>query len=391
MTARDIYDAVGVELNKVKAPAILLEDFNYFLNKSVIQATNKFYNSYDISQQTTDDIRVLKATAELAPIRISDTSTLDLYGAACEAYLPPDYYHILNVICKFVPTTNYKSYKKDVPLYVGARRLVADSWPVLVNNLYNRPSYKMPYYYLHNVNTSDINLLSTNPYEDKSGVALGVGTDNLLPNMLVTGATKAIYSGIPAGCTTIVRLQAVNGGIDGNNIILTFGSGTKLSTMIDTWNAANTGNRVELISGDLNQIPTVNITLSGGKETKTVSLANSEKEAAYRYGNASSVRIELRYGKDVSVFALDKIYVDYIKSPQYIILTEEQIDTTLDKSQMMEFPDYVNYEIINILVGLILENTSNPRLNTNIPLAQTIAPAQAQIQMQQAKEQIKNM
>ena len=49
---------------------------------------------------------------------------------------------------------------------------------------------------------------------------------------------------------------------------------------------------------------------------------------------------------------------------------------------MMEFPDYVNYEIINILVGLILENTSNPRLNTNIPLAQTIAPAQAQIQMQ---------
>lgn len=57
----------------------------------------------------------------------------------------------------------------------------------------------------------------------------------------------------------------------------------------------------------------------------------------------------------------------------------------------MEFPDYVNYEIINILVGLILENTSNPRLNTNIPLAQTIAPAQTQIQMQQAKEQIKNM
>ena len=44
---------------------------------------------------------------------------------------------------------------------------------------------------------------------------------------------------------------------------------------------------------------------------------------------------------------------------------------------MMEFPDYVNYEIINILVGLILENTSNPRLNTNIPLTQTIAPAQA--------------
>ena len=40
---------------------------------------------------------------------------------------------------------------------------------------------------------------------------------------------------------------------------------------------------------------------------------------------------------------------------------------------------------------LILENTSNPRLQTNIPIQQSIAPAQNQIQMQQAKEQIRNM
>lgn len=329
MTARDIYDAVGVELNKVKAPAILLEDFNYFLNKSVIQATNKFYNSYDISQQTTDDIRVLKATAELTPKKISSTNTLDLYGAAYEAYLPSDYYHILNAICKFIPSTNYKSYKKDIPLYVGARRLVADSWPVLVNNLYNRPSYRMPYYFLNNVNTQILE--PTNPY-------------------------------IEYDATT--NPQALGSGTDFNG----------------TYNVADP-NDIRNLASDM--------PVTDG--TKTISLANSEKSAGYRYGNASSIRMELRYGKDSSIFVLDKIYVDYIKSPQYIVLTEEQIDTTLDKSQMMEFPDYVNYEIINILVGLILENTSNPRLNTNIPLAQTIAPAQTQIQMQQAKEQIKNM
>lgn len=44
---------------------------------------------------------------------------------------------------------------------------------------------------------------------------------------------------------------------------------------------------------------------------------------------------------------------------------------------MMEFPGLcVNYEIISNLVGLILENTTNPRENTFIPLQQTIAPAQ---------------
>ena len=37
---------------------------------------------------------------------------------------------------------------------------------------------------------------------------------------------------------------------------------------------------------------------------------------------------------------VDKIYVDYIKTPQYINLTQEQLDDVLDNSQVLEFPDY---------------------------------------------------
>jgi hypothetical protein len=40
-----------------------------------------------------------------------------------------------------------------------------------------------------------------------------------------------------------------------------------------------------------------------------------------RYGNHSPVRMEIRYGKDDSVFLLKKVYVDYLKTPQYIRLT----------------------------------------------------------------------
>ena len=66
-TSRQLYEATLIELNKENAPNLLLEDFNYFANKAIYQYTNKRYNIYDVSQQTTDDLRVLKATALLTP------------------------------------------------------------------------------------------------------------------------------------------------------------------------------------------------------------------------------------------------------------------------------------------------------------------------------------
>ena len=45
----------------------------------------------------------------------------------------------------------------------------------------------------------------------------------------------------------------------------------------------------------------------------------------------------------------------------------------------MEFPDYVCYEIINEFVKLLLENTSDPRLQTNVPINQTILPQASEL------------
>lgn len=59
----------------------------------------------------------------------------------------------------------------------------------------------------------------------------------------------------------------------------------------------------------------------------------------------------------------------------YIELTEEQLDTIEDTSQIIEFPDYVCYEIINEFVKLLLENSSDPRLQTHLPVNQTIMTA----------------
>ena len=68
----------------------------------------------------------------------------------------------------------------------------------------------------------------------------------------------------------------------------------------------------------------------------------------------------------------------------YIRLTQEQIESTLDTSQVLEFPDYVCYEICNIFTRLLMENSSDPRLQTNMPLNNTIAPPAA---LQAAQQQ----
>jgi len=54
------------------------------------------------------------------------------------------------------------------------------------------------------------------------------------------------------------------------------------------------------------------------------------------------------------------------------LLTQDQLDADEDTSSTIEFPDYVCQEIIKELVALLLENTSDPRLNTNIPINKTI-------------------
>ena len=70
------------------------------------------------------------------------------------------------------------------------------------------------------------------------------------------------------------------------------------------------------------------------------------------------------------------VYIEYIKEPEKIELTEEMLGAVKDNSSKLEFPDYVCYEIVNIFVRLVMENASNPRLQTNMPLNNTIAVPQ---------------
>lgn len=57
----------------------------------------------------------------------------------------------------------------------------------------------------------------------------------------------------------------------------------------------------------------------------------------------------------------------------YVSMDQDDLIKEEDGTQVLEFPDYVCYEIINIYVRLLLENAGDPRLQTNIPINQTIS------------------
>ena len=377
MTARQVFEATAIELSKIQAPSLKLYEFNYLFNKAINQYINKVYNVYDINQQTTDDLRVLKATAFLTPHKVNpknnalmknwtqrgnasevtkgaiptagyDGDTTDfegqhsgaagsylskvhsqiqsLHGATYEVYLPIDYLHMLNCVCIYYVSKQKDCWDAGSYIEVPALRLTADSWSQIVTDIYNRPSPMRPYYYIHNMNNKES--VPTDPVTANENVPTG-------------------YQGIDMN--GIYKVTSSEGASDDNS---------------------NFQRTFKLEDDDKTEVSLV------------------EKPSAIRIGNTSNVRCEIRYGKDDSLFQLAEVQIDYVKCPQFIRLTQEQIDLTEDTSQIMEFPDYVNQEITNELVHLVMLRTSDPKLPNSMQMTQTIArptgqqqaPTQAQAQ-----------
>lgn len=372
MTARQVFEATLIELSKIQAPSLKLYEFNYLFNKAINQYINKVYNVYDINQQTTDDLRVLKATTFLTPHKVelagrasgaekdsaiqntkavtgnqdspeggytgqassylskAHRSIQSLHGATYEVYMPIDYLHMLNCVCIYYVAKQKDCWDAGSYIEIPATRLTADSWSQIITDIYNRPSPMRPYYYIHNLNQQQV--LPTDP---RTEVTTGTGLEEVGIDM------NGIY-----------QVTSASGGEWEDNDI---DAGTAGGTNVKTQNS-NFQRTFKLKIGETEQ---------------QVSLV--EKPIALRAGNTSNVRCEIRYGKDDSLFQLVEVQIDYVKCPQFIRLTQEQIDLTEDTSQIMEFPDYVNQEIINELVHLVMERVNDPRLGNNIQMTQSIA------------------
>lgn len=433
MTSRQIFDALLVELNKVNAPSLLLEDFNYLFNKAINQYVNKQYNVYDVNQQTTDNLRVLKSSVKLKPndslFRSGKENNIDdLYNGTYEVELPDDYLHTLNCICCFNVKRKYKCYNPNTHFYIGAKRLTSDAWSTIVTDYYNRPSYKNPYYYINNINTSDTEPYNVYTNDTKRGNdQIDIDTFKTLPvicdgdrkETITVGKVsdlgleltedKKLKFNLSTSAKTQLQSQSSQaiGSIFSDENLKKFWT---LEEVVDNcYNITLDSNTIQLIINyDPKEGYEVTLENSGDQANfenskclintlffnypyqfpKTITLKNLEydiqdKSAYTRHSNQSKVVCEIRCGKDRSIFELESVIIDYIKSPQYIRLTQEQLDSDLDISQVMEYPDYVCQEIINELVTIVMENAGDARLQNHLAVSQSIAsPTQQQSQPQ---------
>ena len=381
MTSRQIYEAVLIELNKNNAPSLRLHEFNYLFNKAINEFVDETYAQYDTTQAITDSLRVLQSETTLTPEKIKvsfdilpnvvtniegiptikenqkdDKQTFDLSGANYQVFLPEDYLHLLNCTCIYQVLKQNKCYNAGDFVQIPATKLTSDSWSTIMTDVYNRPSPMKPYYYLHNRN-----------YQQN------MPTNSYVPQNSDMSSDK--WKGTTHG--NDVRNIANTAKYQINNRIIDIYSydGT-------TWYAAE----------DDTQIPNFNPAQASEKQSaslkapfsRTINLNNYqasvvEKPAAVRFANPQKVRMEIRYGRDDSVYRLVAVVVDYVKAPQIIRLTQDEIDLTSDTSQIMEYPDFVCQKIINKLVALLLERSSDPRLTTNVQINRTmVSPAQPQ-------------
>ena len=323
MTSKQIYEATAIELSKVQAPALKLYEFNYFFNQAIRQFVNKVYNVYDINQQTTDDLRVLKATATLLPEIAPSTGNkaLDyLRGATYYVSMPDDYLHLLNCICLFDVNKKKECWDAGDVMVVGATKLTADSWSSVVDDVYNQPTKKRPYYYVHNQN--DIHVVDT---ADENGNYAVTDRNSKLPSNYATDEIHDIDVDYGARGSAETPDIDVKGGFE--------------RTFDYFEEDADTATAMDAI----------------------------EKPAGSRHANSSRVKVEIRCGRDKSnIFSLSAVQIDYVKAPQFIRLTQEQLDSDEDISQVMEFPDYVNQEIVNELVNLVMRKTNDPSLQAHM-------------------------
>ena len=392
MTSKQIYEATAIELSKVQAPALKLYEFNYFFNQAIRQFVNKVYNVYDINQQTTDDLRVLKATATLKPTLAASTgnNAIDyLRGATYFVNMPDDYLHLLNCICLFDVNKKKECWNPGDVMVVGATKLTADSWSSVVDDVYNQPTKKRPYYYVHNQNDIDTDTIIHELTQANSALPSNSDTDKLHGNTTFT----------PTNLPTEV-LTAVNTAAEAVNA-------TAQSVLASAKNAAS-GNKDVLqaiaeVESNLSSTATATVakTALSSKQYNVLSLQSNfprtfnfesneestvEKSAGSRHANSSRVKVEIRCGRDKSnIFSLSAVQIDYVKAPQFIRLTQEQLDSDEDISQVMEFPDYVNQEIVNELVNLVMRKTNDPSLQAHMQITQSIARPTGQQQQPAAQ------
>lgn len=427
MTDKEIYEYMLIELNKVEAPSLLLEDYNYFINKAINNYVNKRYNLYDTSQQTTDDLQVLTGTVEVT----IDYSTLDGDKPASTVATGVEFPAVMlgTIPGEVTPANPIKSIselaypgEEVVSNYVStfqAYSAVEDYAQFLIN--------VDPQDWTDDVGIDQDTLLDAEAAGEEYVVEFKkIG--GLLPSIgespTAKGNTNSPYlkyqdtyrvigvevaqEGVYVTLDTPYQAQTVEFLKTGDTTRTTIffrmvkrKKPTKTTGIKQAVRVAKTtygylfplpNNYYHLLNcivnyemlEDFKCYPVSTIQPFGAKRLTADMYAfiinnaylKPEYKRPYYYLRDrianTAPDLEVRCGNLGRSFRLHSVIVDYLRTPTKVRLTTEVVADPNNSGTPMEFPDYVCQEIIKELTALVMENSSDPRLNTNIPINQSI-------------------
>jgi hypothetical protein len=378
VTAFQVYENILRELNKVNAPSLHLEDYNYFINRGITEYVNRRYNLYDTSQQTTDDLQVLTDHANIDAIsgKISSTigkSSLDeVDGVIRLAFQTPGEIDlpVLVLLPEVNPVYHLTTYSGDVVNFTNLPdftqlTLIFDVTTGGSITFHHTPRSQAAVGRMVLMGNADS--VFTAPAANTSAVAYGKSF-NIVNGVLV----EIPFSGDPE----------LLGNTPVTNIVNTFPS-TSFSLPENYYHMLNCIVNFEtLVTYQCYPVGTTqSFTARRMSADMYAAILNNafmkpEYKRPYFYiknqQGKVTPRAEIRAGNYTTIFKLKSIDIDYLKAPEIINLTTTQRDNLTDISQVMEFPNYVTNEIVKITTSLIMENASDPRLQTHIPVNMSV-------------------
>ena len=146
MTLKQVYEHTLHDLSIFDQGNLHVDEFNHHANRAVVNTANKIYNLFNLSQQTSDDLQVLKKTLTVSTIGSDPNELQYISGARYKTSLPADYYHLLNCVVTYTLQSDYKCFSVGDEEVRPAKRLTSDMSARILRDAFHKPNWKRPYY-----------------------------------------------------------------------------------------------------------------------------------------------------------------------------------------------------------------------------------------------------
>jgi len=159
MTERGVYENILIEIRKVKAPSLHLEDYLYWANKGIQEYCNERYNKFEINQQLSDDLGALLTADSFVIVNAttgyfeSDPTTLLTYKTGnrynsdfIQFTLPINYWHMLGANVTNYTKFNYKCHPAGYTTTNASKKLSTQHAQSVIDNSYLKPLFSRPYH-----------------------------------------------------------------------------------------------------------------------------------------------------------------------------------------------------------------------------------------------------